>query len=84
MAFVQGIVDTYSGRLIYSNYQELDDGVFGSFANKQEQSFIYQVRKLNYSLMQILPYKGPIYLSGILRPCSIPWAGLFGLIPHFM
>jgi FkbH-like protein len=61
-AFVQGIADTYPGRLIYGNYPELDDGVFGSFANKQEGSFIYQVRKLNYTLMQIALQKSNLFI----------------------
>ncbi|MHB9292619.1 hypothetical protein Holit_01720 [Hollandina sp. SP2] len=62
LAFVQSIADTYPGRLIYGNYPELDDGVFGSFANKQEQSFIYQIRKLNYSLMQTALRKPNVFI----------------------
>lgn len=38
-------------KIIYFNYPEIDDSVFGSYANKVESSFTYQVRKLNYELM---------------------------------
>ena len=36
---------------IYFNYPEIEDTVFGSYANKVEASFSFQVRKLNYELM---------------------------------
>ena len=38
-------------KIIYFNYPEIEDTVFGSYANKVESSFTYQVRKLNYELM---------------------------------
>ena len=40
-------------KLIYFNYPEIEDTVFGSYANKVETSFSYQVRKLNYELMTL-------------------------------
>ncbi len=38
-------------KIIYVNYPEIDDNVFGNYANKTKESFIYQVRKLNFLLM---------------------------------
>ncbi len=38
-------------RIIYFNYPEIEDTVFGSYANKIEASFSFQIRKLNYELM---------------------------------
>jgi len=38
--------------VVFFNYAEEDDKVFGNFANKVEESFIYQQRKLNYSLSE--------------------------------
>ncbi len=44
----------WSGKkIICMNYPEIDDAVFGSYANKIETSFVFQVRKLNYGLMQL-------------------------------
>lgn len=38
-------------KIIYFNYPEIGDTVFGSYANKVVSSFTFQVRKLNYELM---------------------------------
>lgn len=38
-------------KIIYFNYPEIEDTVFGSYANKVDSSFTFQVRKLNYELM---------------------------------
>lgn len=38
-------------RILYFNFVELNDSVFGNYANKIEASFIYQQRKLNMLLM---------------------------------
>ncbi len=40
-------------KIIYFNYPEIEDTVFGSYANKVEASFTFQVRKLNYELMRL-------------------------------
>ena len=40
-------------KIIYFNYPEIGDTVFGSYANKVESSFTFQVRKLNYELMRL-------------------------------
>jgi FkbH-like protein len=37
-------------RVIVSNFPELPDGIFGHYANKTEESFLYQVRQLNLNL----------------------------------
>ena len=42
-----------SKKIIYFNYPEIEDTVFGSYANKVESSFTFQVRKLNYELMRL-------------------------------
>jgi FkbH-like protein len=39
-----------TAKIIYLNYPEIDDAVFGSFANHIENSFLFQLRKLNYEL----------------------------------
>lgn len=51
--FIRTICSTISGYIIYYNYPEIDDNIFGSYANKISNSFIYQVRKLNYELMNL-------------------------------
>lgn len=38
-------------KIIYYNYNEIDDAVFGNYAQKIEASFLFQLRKLNFELM---------------------------------
>lgn len=40
-------------KVIYFNFNEIDDGVFGNFSNKTAYSFNYQLRKINYELMNL-------------------------------
>ena len=40
-------------RIIYFNYPEIDDSVFGSYAGQVVSSFTSQVRELNYRLMEL-------------------------------
>ena len=40
-------------KIIYFNYSEIEDTVFGSYANKVTSSLSYQVRKLNFELMNL-------------------------------
>lgn len=54
--FVRTICQNLSStnkKIIYFNYPEIGDTVFGSYANKVVSSFSYQVRKLNYELMNL-------------------------------
>jgi FkbH-like protein len=53
---IRHLVDTLQKdlktKVIYFNYAEEDDRVFGNFANKVPSSFIFQQRKLNYLLAE--------------------------------
>ena len=40
-------------KIIYLNYPEIDDVVFGSYSNKVESSLAWQTRKLNFMLMEL-------------------------------
>lgn len=51
--FVRVVCTQVPGYIIYYNYPEIEDTVFGSYANKVQNSFIYQLRKLNYELMNL-------------------------------
>lgn len=52
-------------KLICMNYPEIEDTVFGSYANKLESSFTYQVRKLNYGLMQLAREYSNLFICDI-------------------
>jgi|HubBroStandDraft_1064217.scaffolds.fasta_scaffold10175_7 FkbH-like protein len=53
--FVQEAFTTLNAHLrskiIYLNFNELDDREFGNYANKIAISFLYQLRKINFELM---------------------------------
>lgn len=51
LEFVRAICSSTKAKIIYLNYPELDDTVFGSYANTVPLSFTWQVRKFNYLLM---------------------------------
>ena len=53
LAFVRTICETVPGKIIYYNYPEIGDAVFGSYENKVPSSFIYQVRMINLGLMEL-------------------------------
>jgi FkbH-like protein len=54
---IKNIYDTLisanpKSKIIFYNYNEIDDGVFGNYSNKIESSFLFQLRKLNFTLME--------------------------------
>lgn len=56
LQFITGICTNptlASKKILYFNYPEIEDTVFGSYANRVDSSFTYQVRKLNYELMHL-------------------------------
>lgn len=56
LAFIASVCDNpqlEGKKIICMNYPEIEDTVFGSYANHVESSLTWQVRKLNYGLMQL-------------------------------
>ena len=52
-------------KIIFMNYPEIEDTVFGSYANQVESSFTWQVRKLNYGLMQLAQQHSNLFICDI-------------------
>ncbi len=52
-------------KVIYYNYTEIDDNVFGNFANKTPSSFLFQLRKLNYELMEFAAQHAGFYVCDL-------------------
>ena len=52
-------------KIIYYNYTEIDDSVFGNYANKIESSFLFQLRKLNYELMLFASKETNFYICDL-------------------
>lgn len=69
---LEGIENIYSNlignlnaKVIYYNYTEIDDSIFGNYANKTESSFLFQLRKLNYELMVFASKTANLYLCDL-------------------
>ncbi len=62
---IRNMLKKISGRIIYFNYPEIDDGVFGSYANKTSDAFTYQIRKLNYELMLLTQEYSNLYICDL-------------------
>lgn len=54
-----------NARIIYYNYTEINDSVFGSYATKTASSFPFQVRKLNYGLMEFASTTPDLFVCDI-------------------
>lgn len=69
MTLIEGLNSSLNSlldaKIIYYNYPEIDDSVFGSFANKTASSFLFQLRKLNYDLMVFSSQHPEFYLCDI-------------------
>lgn len=52
-------------KVIVSNFAEIDDSVFGNFANKTDRSFLYQVRKFNYELMNLAMQQDNLFIADV-------------------
>jgi len=59
------INSTLSAKIIYYNYAEINDVVFGSYANKTPASFLFQTRKLNYELMTYAANNPGLYICDL-------------------
>ena len=53
LQFVRTLCESIEGKVICFNYPEIDDCVFGQYANRVDESFVWQIRKLNYELMKL-------------------------------
>jgi FkbH-like protein len=65
LEFIKLMCNSMQSRLIYFNYPEIEDNVFGSYANKVESSFTYQIRKLNYELMNLAQQNSNLFICDI-------------------
>jgi FkbH-like protein len=54
-------------KTIVLNFAEVDDGVFGHFANKTDESFLYQIRKVNLELMHASQKDSNLFVCDVCR-----------------
>jgi FkbH-like protein len=54
-----------TAKIIFCNYTEEDDRVFGQYANKTASSFIFQLRKLNFLLQELAAQTSNLYICDV-------------------
>jgi FkbH-like protein len=59
------LTDNINSKIIFYNYAEIDDSIFGNYSTQIESSFLFQLRKLNYELMNSASIKGNFYLCDL-------------------
>lgn len=62
-AICETIQTELKAKVIFPNFLEITDGVFGSFSNKVHSSFTYQLRKLNVLLMELGQENKSLYIA---------------------
>lgn len=66
---IQNNISTLSSlsnaKIVYYNYTEIDDSVFGNYSSKSDVSFLFQLRKLNYELMILASGNPNLYLCDL-------------------
>lgn len=55
-----------SAKLIFANYPELNDAVFGNYAAKTDQSFLFQLRRINVELMRLSQQIPNLFVNDVL------------------
>ena len=67
--FSEKIIDIINSRIkctiIYLNFPEINDAVFGNFSNKLDISFLYQLRLLNVELMKLAVRKKNVNIGDL-------------------
>lgn len=59
------LTSNLGAKVIFYNFPEIDDAVFGNYANKIESSFLFQLRKLNFELMSLATKKANLNLCDL-------------------
>jgi len=68
---VQVINQNATCRIIYFNFPELNDGVFGNFANKTDLSLLYHIRKINLGLMDLAMQTKNLFINDVASLYSV-------------
>ena len=59
------LIGTLNAKIIYYNFNEINDAVFGNFGNKSSSSFLFQLRKINYEIMQFSALNGQFFVCDL-------------------
>lgn len=63
--FIATINERMKCKVIFFNFGEINDNIFGNFSNKLDFSFSYQVRKINLELMDMCRETKNLYINDV-------------------
>jgi FkbH-like protein len=63
--FIATINQRMKCKIIFFNFGEINDNIFGNFSNKLDFSFSYQVRKINLGLMDMCRETKNLYINDV-------------------
>lgn len=68
--FIHTLCQQVKSRIIYYNYPEIDDTIFGSYSSKVISSFNYQQCKLNFELQNLSQQYANLFICNISGICA--------------
>jgi len=68
---VNVVNDNHKCKIIYFNFAETNDSVFGNYANKTDASLLYQLRKINLGLMDLAKVTKNLFITDIASLASL-------------
>ena len=64
------LASSLRARIIFFNVHELNDSIFGNYANKTNLSFLFQARKINLGLMTMAQRVSDLFILDLNVPQS--------------
>ncbi|MCT4663728.1 MAG: HAD-IIIC family phosphatase [Flavobacteriales bacterium] len=64
--YYQVLKERTKTKVVFDNFVEINDSVFGNFANKIANSFLFQLRKINFLMMEMVQELPDSYLLDLL------------------
>ena len=63
---INRVFNKTNSKIFINNFNEIDDKVFGNLSNKTTNSFLYQLRKINFLLMETAQKKTDLFIIDFL------------------
>src|SRR5207244_4631240 len=61
----KAIAERSQAKVIQFNFVEINDGIFGHFAARVRASFVYQIKKLNFELMNLAQEQKHVFIADV-------------------
>ncbi|MBC7694094.1 MAG: HAD-IIIC family phosphatase [Burkholderiales bacterium] len=65
-SLTQTLDERSDAKIIFCNFLEINDGVFGNYSSKVEASFLFQLRKINFELMRLAQKTPNVFINDLL------------------